>query len=299
MSDAGGRSGGFPPTVKNGRLALALALAAGAGCGSDPVVAIRVQMALDPDTCNGVAPDLVQLDCDAVVGVWLRVEPGDAILDHACVAVSAGQHTLAELPALLATTNLSTASTSSAYVEVAVYAPWRASDGCPAPEDVDSGTDPSRTIVWGFSEAVALGKSDDNFDVILSCDAIATPGQETDCPELCATDRQDCLAGASVVACDAGRDTCLGGCPAGDDLCEATCQDQHDSCLADTIDGNCELGFQDCTFDCDPGDQECADFCDADRRECLAIDCADEFTDCVDLCGDGEPPQCAQVTGGA
>lgn len=257
-------------------------------CGEGDPVALSVEMSLDAASCTVGDPDALQLDCPATAGVWLRGGDGD-VLDQACVDFggAAGSNTLADLSPLLAGIDLSTASTGDVWIEVAVYAPWSASAGCPVPEALPG--DGERVIVSGSSARVPLSESAGSLEVTLSCELAPSepPGGEPDpaCQRDCADEVQDCLDEIGVEDCEEEEDDCLDDCDPGDMACEAVCTGEFLTCLSGTPDGICAIQLIDCEEGC-KGDAACIAECDADYPTCVGEACDARFEECSDACED-------------
>lgn len=267
-----------------------LALALGAACGGSDEVAVTVQMSLDPATCVVTEPASVQLDCDTTAGVWLRGEAGE-ILDQACVDFTGELPTLADLPSLLAGVDLSTASSGDMWVDVAVYAPWHAADGCLAPDDLPEGGGLPQIIVRGSSGSVTSSGQNGSVQVLLDCDSIGPPIDTGQCDQMCSSDLEACFNGDRPIQCENELTVCLDGCT--DQACDVECEDTFNGCLAATPEGVCELDFETCTDDCLEGDEQCVAACDQDYEGCVDQACSGAYDECTSGCPGGD--ECASL----
>jgi hypothetical protein len=266
-----------------------------AACGKGDPAALSVEMRLDAASCTVADPDALQLDCAATAGVWLRGGASGDILDQACVDFGgAGQHTLADLPPLLAGVDLSTASTGDVWIEVAVYAPWSANQGCPTPDALPGGA--AELIVSGSSERARLSGSTGSLEVLLSCSSLpASEEPDPACLTGCDTELDECFDEIERLACEDAEDLCADACPPADDECEEACEVDFVTCVSrpEVVCGPELVG---CLETCDPETDDCFD-CEDVYLDCLDETCNSQFDSCSDECEDPADGGCASIDG--
>ena len=265
------------------RRCLALALALGA-CGGGETVGVQVSLGLDEISCMTTDPTRVTFSCATSVGVWVR-EADDGgfagpILRQACVDLPGDSPSLADLPQVLAGIDLDGLDDRAVIVELAVYSPGSAADGCPTLDDFVI-----ETMVYGETTAIVLSAAEGGLDLELFCEIYDDPTEL--CEEDCQLGYDTCVA-EPVDPCDTAYDTCIAGCSEDDLDCQSQCDADYETCTKGDGEVSCERADGDCYAQCDVdgGGDECYSLCDTQYAACVEARCTAERDTCVEGCAD-------------
>jgi hypothetical protein len=266
-------------------------------------------MAIDLASCGVAEPESILLHCAATAGVWLRAASDGRVLDQACVDFDdlgdGGQGedggdpfdplwTLADLPPLLAGVQLTTTIDEEVRVDVAVYVPWSASDGCVPPDRLPDGAPAPELVVSGGSLPDRLSESPSGLPITLACSAPPLPADEwAECEDRCFDEEDLCFDEAGVDPCFDAFFDCTSPC---EDLkCETMCEEALDACLGLTPEGTCFLESKPCRDEC-AENPLCKADCDGENLDCLDRVCPAVFDECAEGCGAGD--ECVNVAVG-
>lgn len=261
-----------------GRLALA-GLALAAACGGDSIL-VPITLSLDSATCNTKAPSEISFTCDSAVGVWVR--RGDPAapdtVDDACVDFATSGTNLAGLPERLSSSvDLSGLGAGELWVEMAVFSPAAASDGCPEITDYAD-----QMSVYGRTRATEIGGPSRGLKAQLLCyavdDGTALDACMTDCEELAVY----CPDAAESGPCDLDYDDCANACAVDDEPCYALCDASYEVCLDDQP-TPCADAETACVEECQ-GDLTCEDDCYDGYDTCVRANCQTANTVCTGRC---------------
>lgn len=100
-------------------------------CKKAEDVEVPVTMTIDTASCTTEEPDFVELTCPTAVGLTLWGDESADRLQSVCLDLPGTDRTLVALPPLLDTVDLSTMTTEPVRLEMGLFAPRAASDGCP------------------------------------------------------------------------------------------------------------------------------------------------------------------------
>ncbi len=269
-------------------MALALGLAA---CGGEEVV-VPVTLNLDSLTCDTNSPSQVSLGCDSAVGAWVRRgDPADPdTSEEDCIDFASNGQTLADLPAALADkVDLSGISSGDVWLEIAVYSPATAADGCPEISAFDD-----HMVAFGRTRTTDISNASRGITLILACFAVDTGVALDTCTADCDEDQTTyCLCGAESGPCDRVYDDCYTACAADDEPCYAACDADWDTCIEDQP-TPCDDALTPCLEDC-TGDLTCEDACYSDYDSCVAANCETAHSVCLDRCNAQEGATCASA----
>lgn len=243
------------------RAAAALAALLSACGGGGDKVPVQVSLGLDESTCGTVDPASVHFNCATSVGVWVREADTDGfagtIIEQACVDLPGPDPTLAALPEVLSTVDLGGLSDRAVILELAVYGPGVAAEGCPTLDDFVI-----ETLVWGETSPIRLSAADGALDLELFCEIYAATEI---CVEDCEIEYETCVNGDPAVA--AGGEDCEGA----DAACYQLCDDGG-------------------------GADDCYLACDAEYATCVEARCGTARDTCVSGCDDsGEADSCISI----
>lgn len=248
------------------------------GCGGEEVE-VLVTLSLDVDSCTTDAPDWVELTCPTAVGVSLWGAESQSRLEGLCVDLPGTDRTLEALPPLLESVDLSTTADEPIKLEIGLFAPRAASDGCP---DVSART--SDLLLYGDTEPTDLSSTVRGLAVDIVCARVDVDSYET-CYTTCDGGYNSCF---EVGWCQQEHDACAAAC-AGDDECVTGCQDALAACTAD----ECTAQNAECLAECTEG---CETRCGSEHEECLQFGACDaRYTTCLDDCDAAPPEGCAFI----
>jgi hypothetical protein len=250
-----------------------------AACGGEELL-VPITLELDSATCNTKVPGEINFTCNSAVGVWVRrgdpAEPDTA--DDACVDFASDGADLAGLPAILSqSVDLSGLGAGELWVEMAVYSPGAAADGCP---EID--TYPSEMSIYGRTRATEIGGTSRGLKTQLFCYAVDDGTPLADCMTRCEELNTGCPDAFESGPCDLDYDDCYNACPVDDEPCYALCDGAYDTCLADQP-TPCDDAETICLDEC-MGDLTCEDECDDDYYDCVAANCVTANTVCQGRC---------------
>jgi len=260
--------------------ALVAALAA-LGCkGKD--VEVPVTMTLDMASCTTDYPDSVELTCPTAVGVSLWGGESAERLESECIDLPGTDRTLVALPSLLADVDLSTSSADEPVrLEIGLFAPQSAGDGCPDVQDFDA-----KMLLYGDTEPIDLA-APRGFAVNIVCldvDVDFYQGCYTDCDDT----YNSCF---EQTWCQQDYDACVAACTEGDAGCMSACQSDLEACMVD----ECSALNEDCMAGCS-GDAGCDTRCASENTECLEYGACDaRYTTCLNDCDTATPTSCASI----
>jgi hypothetical protein len=261
----------FRPHVAFRPLLVSAALSLVSGCG-DETTTIAAAVSLDVESCRTTDPGDISIGCSATAGVWLRGKLGGDIA-HACVDISS----LSDLPTVVAGLEFEVAPELRGGVEVAVYSPWSAEQGCPTPDSFDWRDRNPPLILVG---SASFGGVPSPVPVKVSCPA--TP--ERMATESCLAACEQCLDADTVFTCNEERETCY------DERCDdesCACVSDYESCLVRRLDGACGRLEEECLDECvgDGGTLEaCTDECSDRHSDCLNGVCDERLEQCAQAC---------------
>lgn len=253
-----------------------------------------VTLNLDSLTCATNAPSQVTFSCDSAVGAWVRKgDPADPdTAEQACVDFASDGKSLADLPTVLAdSVDLSGISAGDVWLEIGVYSPATAADGCPEISALDE-----HMIAYGRTSPSDLANASRGVKLILACFAVQTSATSTldECTADCEEDRtMYCPCGAESGPCDRIWDDCYNACAADDEPCYATCDADWNTCIDDQP-TPCDDALTGCLADCN-GDLNCEDACYDDYDSCIAMGCETANTVCLARCNAADAATCASA----
>lgn len=267
-----------------------IALAAGlAACGGEEVL-VPVTLNLDSLTCGTNSPTQVTLSCDSAVGAWVRHgDPADpSTSEEACVDFASDGKSLADLPAILAdTVDLSGISAGDVWLEIAVYSPASAADGCPEISELDD-----HMVAYGRTPTTDIAKATHGVTLILACYAVDVGTAFDVCTADCEEDlTMYCPCGAESGPCDRISDDCYNACAPEDDPCYAACDADWTTCIEDQP-TPCDDVLEPCLEECN-GDLTCENACYDDYDDCVAMNCETANTVCLGRCNAAQDATCA------
>jgi hypothetical protein len=257
-------------------------------CGGEQVV-VPVTLNLDSLTCGTNTANQVSLSCDSAVGAWVkRGDPADPdVSEDACIDFASDGKSLADLPAILSdNVDLSGISAGDVWLEIGVYGPASASDGCPEITALDD-----HMIAYGRSYTTDISKASHGFTVILACFAVDTGLTMDTCTADCAAAHDYCPCSAESSSCDLISDECYNACAPDDEPCYAACDADWDTCIEDQP-TPCDAVLEPCLDGCN-GDLTCENACYDDYDDCVAANCETANATCVARCGIVEDAACA------
>ncbi|HEU5054980.1 MAG TPA: hypothetical protein VFU21_00585 [Kofleriaceae bacterium] len=263
------------------RRAAWLAFALAAACGGEELE-VPIRLNLDIATCNTEAPGDISFSCDSAVGVWVRRgDPADPdTSEDACVDFATSGESLAGLPDVLSSSvDLSGLSAGDLWVEMAVYSPGAAADGCPeivAPY-------PEQTSIYGRSRVTNVGGTSRGLKVQLFCYAVNDSTPLADCNSRCDEIHTLCPDAFESGPCDLDVDDCYTACGVDDEPCLALCDTEYEACLADQP-TPCNDADIICYEECQE-DINCQYECDDLYNACIAANCETDYTVCQGRCG--------------
>lgn len=257
----------------------ALALVGGLACGGESVV-VPVSLALHPGTCTTKVPDQIALTCDSSVGAWVkRGDPAEPdTVEEDCVDFASNGQTLAGLPEILSSgIDLSGIGAGQVWLEIGMYSPSTAADGCPDISDLAD-----QMVVYGRTSPTEIENASRGFAIDLFCYAV----QDGSDPEMCATDCEtaftSCPDAFESGTCDLDWEECLNACPIDDEPCMVLCDESYDDCI-DSEPTPCADAETACYDDC-AGDLTCEDGCTDDYDACVEMNCETSHTTCRSRC---------------
>ena len=269
----------------------AIAIAAAlAGCGGDPPV-VPVTLELDGDSCGTEQPDEVLLSCAAAVGVLVRSRQDGAVLEEACVDLPGTERTLAALPPVLSGVDLSGLSEPSVQLELGVFTPRSAVQGCP-----QVGDGRPEMAVWA-AESLELDGAD-RAVVRLECAGIGR--NSGGCADACDDEYVTCESDGGQTACGAAYESCAASCDDDESWCFSYCENGRQECLENDGWSACELVLDGCVIRCDDeysgdAESECEQDCYGDYQMCREVGfCELLQEDCLDDC-EPDGPTCASL----
>lgn len=270
------------------RTALPILLSALAACGGDAVL-VPVTLTLDSETCTTSAPDLVALSCDSSVGVWVRTGDPEApdTLEQACIDFASTDKTLADLPEILSTVDLSGLGGGEVWLELGVFSPSSAEQGCP--EIADFSDD---MVVYGETVATEIGGTSRGLMIELLCYAVDDGSTFELCRADCIEAHDYCPDAAESGTCDLEYDDCLNACDPDDDACFIACDDTYTVCL-DAQPMPCGDALCPCLDGCG-GDIACEDACYETYDSCIVTNCDQTYQTCLGSCSAAQD-SCAAV----
>jgi hypothetical protein len=262
-----------------------------AGCGGDSVL-VPVTLNLDSLTCGTNSPAQVSLSCDSAVGAWVRRgDPADpSTAEDACVDFASNGESLADLPAVLSdSVDLSGISAGDVWLEIGVYSPASAADGCPDISALDS-----HMVAYGRTSPSDLSNASRGIELIVACYAVDVGIASDTCTADCEEDLTTyCPCGAESGPCDRLLDDCYNACAADDEPCYAACDADWETCIDDQP-TPCDDALTRCLDDCS-GDLTCEDACYDDYDDCIAAGCQTAHTTCLARCSALEDATCASA----
>jgi len=242
---------------------------------------VPVTLTLDEASCTVDTPDWVELTCPTAVGVSLWGAESEDRLESACVDLPGTDRTLQSLPPLLASVELSTSADEPVVLEIGLFAPHAASDGCP---DVSAFDADMR--LYGETEATDLSSSVRGLAVNIVCVDVDTDSYQV-CYTTCDDTYNSCF---EQTWCQQVYDACSGACAAGDADCMAQCQSGLEACMVD----ECSALSDDCMTGCP--ETGCGTRCTDENAECLEFGACDaRYTTCLNDCDAAPPPSCAAI----
>ena len=263
------------------QLALVAAAALGAAACGGEEVEVLVTLTLDQESCTTDAPDWVELTCPTAVGVALWGAESESRLEGACLDLPGTDRTLEALPPLLEAVDLSTSADEPVRLEIGLFAPRAAADGCPDVRARDQDM-----LLYGDTEPTDLAKSARGLAVEIVCLGVDVDSYEG-CYGVCDTAYNSCFAAGW---CQQEYDTCAAACAGATD-CLMTCQTERDACMTD----ECAAQNQDCLAACE-GQDGCNVRCGNEHTECMQYGACDaRYTTCLDECDAAPPDSCAFI----
>jgi hypothetical protein len=261
-----------------------------AACGGEEVL-VPVTLNLDSLTCATNSPGQVSLTCDSAVGAWVRRgDPADpSTSEDACIDFASDGESLAELPAILAdSVDLSGISAGDVWLEIGVYGPASAADGCPEITALDD-----HMIAYGRTYTTDLSKASHGVTLILACYAVDTGANPDTCTADCEEAHTYCPCAAESSSCDLISDDCYNACAADDEPCYAACDADWNTCIDDQP-TPCDSVLEPCLDECS-GDLTCENACYDDYDDCVAMNCETANTTCLGRCNAVQDATCASA----
>lgn len=265
--------------VARPRVAL-VAAALAAACGGEEID-VRVTLTIDEASCTIDTPDWVELTCPTAVGVSLWGAESESRLEGSCLDLPGTDRTLEALPPLLESVELSTSADEPVRLEIGLFAPRAASDGCP-----DVAANDALMLLKGDTEPTDLSSTVRGLAVEIQCVDVDVDYYES-CYTVCDDSYNACF---ETGWCQQEYDTCAAAC-AGDTTCVMTCQTALESCSAD----ECTTQNQECLDECGEG-SDCGIRCGDEHEECLQFGACDaRYTTCLNDCDAATPTSCAAI----
>lgn len=261
-----------------------------AACGGDEVL-VPVTLNLDSASCATNSPSQVTLSCDSAVGAWVkRGDPADPdVVESSCVDFASTGMSLAELPAVLSdTVDLSGISAGDVWLEIGVYSPATAADGCPDIAALDD-----HMVAYGQTSPSDIANASRGIAIILACYAVEVGTTFDVCTADCAEANTYCPCAAESGPCDLLYDDCYAACADTDDPCLAACDADWETCIDDQP-TPCDDRLTVCLDDCN-GDLTCEDLCYDDYDTCVAMNCETANTTCLGRCDARQDATCASA----
>jgi hypothetical protein len=270
--------------VRAPRLAAAarLLLCAALSACADPKV-VPMTLSLDRDSCGTDEPGRLLLSCAAAVGVTLRSRTDGSVLEQACEDLPGAERTLAELPAVLSRIDLSGLTEPSIWLELGLFTPRSAADGCPA-----VGEGRTEMALWAAVTVELAGG--EGALVELECSQIGR--SSAGCNQACDDGYLVCSNDGGRTACDLAHQSCADSCDDDKSWCLSYCENGRQLCIASGGESACGLVLDGCFFHCDEeysGDAEdrCEIRCYDDYQSCLQTGfCEQRQAQCRDGCGE-------------
>ncbi len=269
------------------RLVLAGLAALVAACSGESLL-VPTTLSLDSSTCNTKAPGEISFSCDSAVGVWVRrgdpAEPDTS--DKACVDFPTSGSSLAGLTDILSdSVDLSGLGAGDLWVEMAVFSPGTAAEGCPEIAEYSD-----QMSIYGRTRVAEVGGTSRGLKVQLFCYAVNDGTPPADCMTRCDEVHDYCPDAFESGPCDLDYDDCFAACGAEDEPCFALCDRSYEICLGDQP-TPCTDYDNVCYEECE-GDVNCEFECDDLYNDCIAANCETDYTVCQGRC-DVMPDSCA------
>ena len=250
-----------------------------AACGGDELL-VPVTLTLDSSTCTTKTAGEINFTCNSAVGAWVRrgdpVEPDT--VDDACVDFASDGADLAGLPAILSqSVDLSGLSGGELWLEMAVFSPASAADGCP---DVSAFSD--QMAVYGRTVTTEISGTSRGLTVELFCYAVDDGSTEDACTTDCNEEHDYCPDAFESGPCDLDYDDCFAACPVDDEPCYALCDGAYDTCIEDQPTPCSDA--EDACYDACAGDLTCEDDCCDGYYDCVMANCETAHTVCLGRC---------------
>lgn len=273
------RAPGYDPAVERAAVLLVAALAG--GCGGE-TVEVPVTLALDAESCTTDIPDYIELTCPTAVGVALWGADSAERLQESCVDLPGTDRTLTALPPLLADVQLSTTADEPVRLEIGLFAPRSAGDGCP-----EVAARPADLLLYGETEPTDLATTLRGISVQMVCVDVSV-GEWEACAGACDDGYNACI---ETGYCMQALAECNAACRDGDEQCAADCQGRLDECVAD----ECRAARAECTAEC-PAATDCDTRCDDEYALCMEWGACDgRYETCLLDCDEAPPSSCAAV----
>ena len=276
------------------RKRLAIVILALAACSGEELL-VPISLDIDSATCNTKLPAEVTFTCDSAVAVWVRrgdpAEPETS--DNACVDFATSGQSLAGLPASLSdTVDLSGLGAGDLWVEVAMFSPGAAADGCPdiAPPY------PAQVSIYGRTRITDIGGTSRGLKTQLFCYAVNDGTPLADCMTRCDEVRDYCPDAFESGPCDLDSEDCYNACAADDEPCFALCDRSYEVCLDDQP-TPCTDADTVCYARCADDDVPCQDECDDLYNDCIDANCETDYAVCQGRCT-AMPDSCATAPPG-
>ncbi len=260
-------------------LALAGLAALAAACAGDELL-VPVTLTLDSATCTTKSPAQISFTCDSAVGAWVRRgDPADPdTVEDACVDFPTDGGDLAGLPALLSSSvDLSGLSGGELWLEMAVYSPASAADGCP-----EVATFSEQMALYGRTVTTEISGTSRGLTVELFCYAVDDGSTADACTADCEEVHTYCPDAFESGPCDLDYDDCANACDPADEPCFALCDEAYDTCLEDQPTPCSDA--EDACYDGCAGDLTCEDDCCNAYYDCVAANCETSHTTCLGRC---------------
>ena len=248
-------------------------------CGGDELL-VPVTLTLDSSTCTTKAAGQINFSCNSAVGAWVRrgdpAEPDT--VDDACVDFASDGADLAGLPGILSqSVDLSGLSGGELWLEMAVFSPASAADGCP---DVSAFSD--QMAVYGRTVTTEISGTSRGLTVELFCYAVDDGSTEDACTTDCNEEHDYCPDAFESGPCDLDYDDCFAACPVDDEPCYALCDGAYDTCIEDQPTPCSDA--EDLCYDGCAGDLTCEDDCCNGYYDCVMANCETAHTVCLGRC---------------
>jgi len=249
-------------------------------CKKAEDVEVPVTMTIDTASCTTEEPDFVELTCPTAVGLTLWGDESADRLQSVCLDLPGTDRTLVALPPLLDTVDLSTMTTEPVRLEMGLFAPRAASDGCP-----DVSENHADMLLKGDTEPTDLSSTVRGLAVTIVC--VSVESSEV-CYTACDDAYNPCL---DIGWCQQTYDSCSAGCADGDTECLSMCQTAFEACMVD----ECSSLDEDCRTGCS-GQEGCETRCTDEHNECLKLGACDaRYDTCLNDCDVAPPGTCATV----